>query len=70
LSGYDYDIVEFEIPEDHIHRVIRSILSQPPSDVMQVIKHITVREFFRVYSEIKKNTFGVESYGLNVILSK
>jgi putative transposase len=49
--GYDYDIdiVEFEIPEDHIHMVIRSIPSQSPSDVMQVIKSITARESFRIY---------------------
>jgi len=57
--GYDYDIdiVELEIPEDHIHMVIRSIPRQSPSDVMQVIKSITAREFFRIYPEIKKKYF-------------
>jgi putative transposase len=57
--GYDYDIdiVELEIPEDHIHMVIRSIPMQTPSDVMQVIKSITARDFFRIYPEIKKKYF-------------
>ena len=38
--GYDYDIdiVELEIPEDHIHMVMRGIPKQSPSDVMQIIK--------------------------------
>ncbi len=57
--GYDYDIdiVELEIPEDHIHMVIRSIPRQSPSSVMQIIKSITAREFFRIYPEIKKKYF-------------
>ena len=57
--GYDYDIeiVELEIPEDHIHMVIRSIPKQSPSDVMQIVKSITAREFFRIYPEIKKKYF-------------
>ena len=49
--GYDYDIdiVELEIPEDHIHMVVRSAPKQSPSDVIQVIKSITSCEFFRIY---------------------
>jgi len=58
-AGYDYniDIVELEIPEDHIHMVVRGIPKMSPSDVMQVIKSISAREFFRVYPEIKKRYF-------------
>jgi len=57
--GYDYDIdiVELEIPEDHIHMVVRSEPKQSPSDVMQIIKSITAREFFRIYPEIKEKYF-------------
>jgi putative transposase len=55
--GYVYDIVELEIPKDHIHMVIRGIPKQSPSDVMQIIKSITAREFFRIYPEIKKTYF-------------
>ena len=54
---YDIDIVELEIPEDHIHMVVRGIPKMCPSDVMQVIKSISTREFFRLYPEIKKRYF-------------
>ncbi len=58
-AGYDYDIdiVELEIPEDHIHMVVRGVPKMCPSDVMQVIKSISAREFFRIYPEIKKRYF-------------
>ena len=55
--GYDIEIIELEIPEDHIHMVIRGIPKQSPSDVMQIVKSITAREFFRIYPEIKKKYF-------------
>jgi putative transposase len=37
--------------------VIRGIPKQSPSDVMQIVKSITAREFFRIYPEIKKKYF-------------
>ena len=57
--GYDYDIdiVELEIPEDHIHMVVRGVPKMSPSDVMQIVKSISAREFFRHYPEIKKRYF-------------
>ena len=58
-AGYDYniDIVELEIPEDHIHMVVRGIPKMSPSDVMQIIKSISAREFFKRYPDIKKKYF-------------
>ncbi len=57
--GYDYDIdiVELEIPEDHIHMVVRSEPKQSPSKVMEVVKSISAREFFRRYPDVKKRRF-------------
>lgn len=57
--GYDYniDIVELEIREDHLHMVVRGEPKMSPSDVMQIIKSISAREFFRRYPEIKKRYF-------------
>jgi putative transposase len=57
--GYDYDIeiIELEIPVDHIHMVVRADPKTAPSDVMQVIKSISAREFFRLFPEIKKKYF-------------
>ncbi len=57
--GYDYniDIVELEIPEDHLHMVVRGEPKMSPSDVMQRVKSISAREFFRCHPEIKKRYF-------------
>ena len=44
--GYDYniEIVELEIPADHIHMVVKSEPKQCPSKLMQVIKSISAEE--------------------------
>jgi putative transposase len=57
--GYDYniEIVELEIPIDHIHMIVRSKPKVLPSDVMQIIKSISAREFFREYPDIKRKCF-------------
>jgi putative transposase len=57
--GYDYniDIVEIEIPVDHLHMVVRGEPKMSPSDVMQIVKSISAREFFQRYPEIKKRYF-------------
>ena len=57
--GYDYniEIVELEIPVDHIHMVVRSEPKISPSRIMQTIKSISAREFFKMYPEIKKRYF-------------
>ena len=57
--GYDYniEIVELEIPVDHIHMVVRSEPKVSPSDIMQIIKSISARQFFRLNPEIKKKYF-------------
>ncbi len=57
--GYDYNIgiVELEVPVDHIHMVVRSEPKISPSWVMQVIKSISARKFFRQYPDIKKKYF-------------
>ncbi|TXI92254.1 MAG: hypothetical protein E6Q33_07560 [Neisseriales bacterium] len=38
-----------------------------PSQIMQIIKSISAREFFRLYSDIKREYFGV-NYGHKAIL--
>ncbi len=57
--GYDYDIeiIELEVPVDHIHMVARTEPKVSPSKVMQVIKSISAREFFRLYPKIRKRYF-------------
>ncbi len=57
--GYDYDIeiVELEIPEDHLHMVVRGVPKMAPSQMMQIVKSISARGFSRHYPEIKKHYF-------------
>ena len=60
-AGYDYDI----------DMVVRGVPKMSPSDVMQIIKSISAREFFRRYPYIKKRNFlGGGNYGLRVTLLK
>ena len=53
----DIDLVELEVPVDHIHMVIRSEPKVSPSSVMQIVKSISARQFFKLSSEIKKKYF-------------
>ena len=54
---YDIDIVELEIPVDHIHMVVRSEPKTSPSQIMQVVKSVSAREFFKMFPDIKKRYF-------------
>jgi len=49
--------VELEVPEDHLHMVVRGEPKMSPSKVMRIVKSISAREFFRRYPEIKKRYF-------------
>ena len=57
--GYDYnvEIVELEIPVDHIHMVVKSEPKRCPSEIMQIMKSISARNFFKLYPDIKKRYF-------------
>ena len=57
--GYDYniEIVELEVPADHIHMVVRSEPKECPSNIMQIIKSVSARNFFKLYPDIKKKYF-------------
>ena len=57
--GYDYniDIVELEIPVDHINMVVKSEPKLCPSRIMQTIKSISARNFFKLYPQIKRKYF-------------
>lgn len=57
--AYDYDmeVSELEVVEDHIHMMLKAGPKESPSHIMQVIKSISAREFFKKYPEIKKKYF-------------
>ncbi len=58
-AAYDYEmeVAEIEIPVDHIHAMIHASPSFSPSKIMNIIKSISAREFFRTYPEIKRKLF-------------
>ena len=58
-AAYDYDmeVVELEIPVDHVHMAIKTELRMSPSEIMRIIKSISAREFFRRHPEIKARYF-------------
>ena len=57
--GYDYniEIVELEAPGDHIHMVVKSEPKASPSGIMQIIKSLSARNFFKLHPEIRKKYF-------------
>ena len=61
--GYDYniEIIELEIPIDHIHMVVRLEPKESPSDIMQVIKSLSARQFFKMHPDIKNPNSGLGS---------
>ena len=57
--GYDYniEIVELEIPIDHIHMIVCTEPKMSPSGIMQIIKSISAREFFKSYPNVRRKYF-------------
>jgi putative transposase len=58
-AAYDYEmeVSEIEIPDDHIHMMLKAEPKMSPSKIMQIIKSISAREFFRKYPKIKREYF-------------
>jgi putative transposase len=56
---YDYnlELTEIEIPEDHIHAIIRCEPKISPSDIMRILKSISAREFFKIYPDVRAKYF-------------
>ena len=57
--GYDYniEIVELEMPSDHVHMVVKSEPKVSPSDILQIIKSIYARRFSKLDPQIKRKYF-------------
>ncbi len=55
---YEMEVEELEIPKDHIHMMLKAEPKMSPARIMQIIKSVSAREFFRKYPEIKRKYFG------------
>ena len=57
--AYDYgiEVEEIEVPEDHIHLVVKAKPRMSPAWIMNVIKSISAREFFKKYPEVREKYY-------------
>ena len=55
---FDFDAIGTD--GDHVHIFIGAAPRYSPSRVMQIVKSITAREFFKKYPEVKKQLWGGE----------
>ena len=55
---FKFDAIGME--ENHFHVVVGAAPRYAPSRVMQIIKSITAREFFKQYPEVRKQLWGGE----------
>ena len=55
--NYDMEVTEIEIPNDHIHMMLKALPRHSPSDIMQIIKSISAIQFFEKFPEIKEQYF-------------
>jgi len=55
---FDFDAIGTD--GDHVHIFVGAAPRYSPSKVMQIVKSITAREFFKKYPEVKKQLWGGE----------
>lgn len=68
---YEMQFVEIGVDDDHVHFLIQSIPSIPPSRIVQTIKSITAKEVFKAHPEVKKMLWGgkfwMSGYYINTV---
>ena len=52
---YEIRFLEIGIDKDHVHFLVQSIPMYSPKKVVQIIKSITGKEMFRIYSDLNNN---------------
>ncbi len=55
---YEIHFVEIGTDEDHVHFLVQSIPTIPPSRIVQIIKGTTAREIYLSNPEVKKKLWG------------
>ena len=59
-NRYEFEFESIGTDGDHVHILLGAVPRYAPSRVMQVIKSITARMFFKKYPEIKHELWGGE----------
>ena len=55
---YEIHFVEIGVEEDHVHFLVQSVPTLTITRIVTIIKSITAREIFRLYSDVKKELWG------------
>ena len=55
---YEIYFVEIGTDEDHVHFLVQSVPTIPPSRIVQIIKGTTAREIYMRNPEVKKKLWG------------
>ena len=55
---YEINFVEIGTDEDHVHFLVQSVPTFPPSRIVQIIKGTTAREIYLKNPEVKKELWG------------
>ena len=55
---YEIHFVEIGVEDNHIHFLVQRVPTLTVTKIVTIIKSITGREIFRLYSEVKKELWG------------
>ena len=55
---YEINFVEIGTDEDHVHFLVQSVPTLPPSRIVKIIKGATAREIYMKNPEVKKKLWG------------
>lgn len=66
-----YEINELEIGTDgdHVHFLIKSVPTFAPTSIVKIIKSITAREIYRLYSEVDKKLWRENIWSVGYFVS-
>ena len=65
---YEIKFLEIGTDQDHVHFLVQSVPGYSVTKVVRVIKSVTAREILKRCPQVKKRSYGAESFGLMGIL--
>ncbi len=70
-SRFEIHFVEIGVDENHVHFLIQSVPMMSVKRIVQTVKSITAKEFFRLHPEIKNQLWGgqfwTDGYYVNTV---
>lgn len=57
---YDLHFLEIGTDRDHVHFLIQSVPTMPPTRIAQAVKSITAKQVFKLAPQVKKQLWGGE----------